>query len=587
MNEFGAAVRIAGIIERVHADEDLVRFEYLRPGQCERKKYRVTRGHVGNGNLQVHCGLVPAFRNGDFIGEGGVAEYTKIDPGDAMIVRVKCARDAARGLQFDPVPLAIIEREGVTVEALATGKCETGGGIESPAKQADGFGHELLERRGVDPIIVVPLERLRVRSRSLWLILAGLTIGVVFIFVNHQAYDGFFQSDELDNLKWAPLLPSRDFIEGLLSPKFQVDNFRPVGHFYFAAMGRAFGLNFPPYMTAIFTIHLINALLLYLLARKLSIPAWHTLAAVAFFVFSAAAVDAYWKPMYVFDLLCATFSLASILFYARRRWVLSFIAFWLAYKSKELAVMLPAVLVVYEYWFGERRFQFTIPFLLASLSFGIQGIVWNPNKNNAYTFRFTLDALRHTVPFYSGRFLILPFSGLALAFVRDRRVWFGLISMCILMVPLLFLPGRLYQAYGYLPLTCAAIAFGAAASHLNAVWAWIAVAVWMPFNVHELRMERRVKLALDDQTFAYVDTMAKWAAQNPRIETFVFDGAPPGLESWGITGAWNIIHHRQDLPVVWVHSDEASAARLPDAVAYGSWDGQRQVLTISIRRRSQ
>ena len=56
---------------------------------------------------------------------------------------------------------------------------------------------------------------------------------------------------------------------------------------------------------------------------------------------SAGAMDAYWKPMYVFDLFCTTFCLASILLYAHGRWILSFIAFWLAYKSKELAVMLP------------------------------------------------------------------------------------------------------------------------------------------------------------------------------------------------------------------------------------------------------
>jgi hypothetical protein len=434
------------------------------------------------------------------------------------------------------------------------------------------------------------LERLRFRSRRLWLILAGLAIAIAFIVLNDQAYNGFFQSDELDNLKWAPLLPSKDFIAGLLSPKFQVDNFRPVGHFYFAAMGRAFRLNFPPYMTAIFTIHLVNALLLYLLLRKLAIPAWHALAAVVFFVFSAAAFDAYWKPMYVFDLLCTTFSLACILSYAYRRWILSFIAFWLAYKSKELAVMLPAVLLLYEYWFGERRFLFTIPFLLVSLSFGIQGIVWNPNRNNAYTFRFTADALRQTIPFYSERFLILPFSGLALfalAFVRDRRVWFGLISIGILMVPLLFLPGRRFEAYAYLPLTCAALALAAAASHLPAVWAWIAIALWMPFNVHELRLERRVKLALDDRTFAYVDTMARWAVRNPQIETFVFDGAPHGLEDWGVDGAWNIIHRRKDLPVVWVDSDEARAARRREAVAYGAWDWQRQILTVGLRRPGQ
>jgi hypothetical protein len=134
-----------------------------------------------------------------------------------------------------------------------------------------------------------------------------------------------------------------------------------------------------------------------------------------------------------------------------------------------------------------------------------------------------------------------------------------------------------------LPLTCAAIALAAAASHRNAVWAWIVIALWMPFNMRDLRMERRVKLALDDRTFAYVGTMARWAAQNPRIETFVYEGAPHGFEDWGVTGAWNIIHHRQDLPAVWVGSDEARAAQRSAPVAFGSWDWQRQVLSIGLR----
>jgi len=134
MYELGPAIRVTGIIERVHADEDLVRFEHLRPGQRERKEYGVARGDIGNWNLRVHCSLVPAFGNGDLVGEGGMAEYSKIDLCNAMIARAKCARDAARGFQLDPVPLAIIERDGVTVEPLAPGKCETGGGIESPAK---------------------------------------------------------------------------------------------------------------------------------------------------------------------------------------------------------------------------------------------------------------------------------------------------------------------------------------------------------------------------------------------------------------------------------------------------------------------
>ena len=194
--------------------------------------------------------------------------------------------------------------------------------------------------------------------------------------------------------------------------------------------------------------------------------------------------------MYIFDLLCTSLSLASILFYAHRRWVLSFIAFWLAWKSKELAVMLPAVLVAYEYWFGERKFRRLIPFLLVALSFGVQGVVLNPNRDNPYTFHFTPSALRHTIPFYAKRFLLFPLSGLALsalALVRDRRVWFGLAALSLLMVPLIFLPGRLFEAYTYLPLAFAVVALAAAASHAHPAWAWIALASWMPFNLHALR----------------------------------------------------------------------------------------------------
>jgi len=38
------------------------------------------------------------------------------------------------------------------------------------------------------------------------------------------------------------------------------------------------------------------------------------------------------------------------------------VAYWLAYKSKELAVMLPAILAIYEYWVSETAgFRFSDP----------------------------------------------------------------------------------------------------------------------------------------------------------------------------------------------------------------------------------
>jgi hypothetical protein len=413
----------------------------------------------------------------------------------------------------------------------------------------------------------------------------GAAIVLVFLALNYSAYDGFFQDDELDNLSWAPSMSVREFALALIKPTFDVSNFRPPGHLYFSLMGKVFGLDFPPYMTPILVLHLLNVLLLFLLLRKLRIGPYCALAGVAFFALSAAAMDAYWKPMYVFDLLCTTFSLASILAWMYRRWILSFVAFWIAYKSKELAVMLPAVLLAYEYWLGERRFIPLIPFFAASLSFGLQGVLLNPNKDNEYTFRFTLQALRITIPFYSQRLFAIPLGGCALlllAFFPDRRIWFGLALMSLFLFTLLFLPGRLYEAYAYLPLVGAVIAMSAAASRFHPAWAWVALAIWMPLNYHRLRHEQRAKLAADDEAYVFVDSLQRWTSQHPQIRTLVYTSVPRVYHDWGVTAAWNIAHNTLGLPALYRDSPQAVKALHDDTVAYATWDSATRTLLIQI-----
>jgi len=406
--------------------------------------------------------------------------------------------------------------------------------------------------------------------------LAFVAIALAFIALNFKAYDGFFQDDEIDTLSWSPSRHLSEYGIAFLKPTFDTSNFRPVGHIYYLLMGRAFGIDFPPYITPLFVIHLANAALLFLLLRKISIGRWAALAGTAFFTLSASAFDAYWKPMYVFDLLCATFSLASILLYAYSRWILSFIAFWCAYKAKELAVILPVILLAYEYWLGARRYRALIPFFAVSLSFGAQGILFNPNKDNEYTFRFTRAALLATAPFYAGRFLLIPFSGFALltlALLKDRRVWFGLAAGSAFLLVLLFLPGRLFEAYAYLPLTGAAIAMSAAATHVRPGWAWVGLALWMPWNIHDLRREARTKLDLDDEAAAFVFQLKDWTAKHPDApHTLVYSGLPRGYHHWGVTGAWDVAHKGAGLPAYYVGWPEAGKALAAGPVTTGAWD---------------
>jgi len=430
-----------------------------------------------------------------------------------------------------------------------------------------------------------------IESRSkvpawVWPAAAAAAILMLFAGLNYKVYDGYFQDDELDNISWAPLkVGTAEVVTSLATPLFATDNFRPPGHLYFALAGSAFGLDFPPYMTPILLIHVLNCLLLYLLLRRMELGRWHALAGSAFFLLSVSAMDTYWKPMYVFDLLCTTFSLLTVLLWTRRQFVLCFLTYWLAYKSKELAVMLPPVLLAYEYWLGKRKYLPLVPFFLASLSFGLQGILLNPNKNNDYTFRFTLAALRITVPFYSARFLTLPGSGallVPLVLVRDRRVWFGLAGLGCMIFTLLFLPGRLFEAYVYLPMAFGTVAMASAATRLKPVYLLAVLLVWLPWNVKNLRGEQRAKLALDDQAAPFVEAIQTWSAAHPAVTTLIYDGVPAGFHNWGVTAAWNLGHRSLGLQALYRDTPEAAEALRRNQVAFGTWDSGQHRLSIQI-----
>jgi hypothetical protein len=416
-------------------------------------------------------------------------------------------------------------------------------------------------------------------------LLLFLAFAVLFLALNQGAYRGYFQDDEIDNLSWTPYLSPLDFLKGAITPQFQPNNFRPAGHYYFHAVEELAGLDFPVYVGVLQALHLCNVWLLWMLARRLGAAPFAAAAACFFFGIHMALFDDFWKPMYVFDVLCAGFCLLSIWCYTRERWVLSFAAFWLAYKSKELAVMLPVVLAAYELWYGKRRWKPLVAFFAVSLSFGVQGMWNNPNKDNDYTFRFTAAALAKTSVYYAGRIFLLPYLGfVAPAFAllaRHRRTWFGLVMMGLFFVPMLFLPGRIYSAYCYLPFTGLAIALTGVAEALSPAALAIFLALWLPMDIHELRVRQRETLARDSEVRTWMSAVRRFAATREPVDAFVFDGAPAGFQRWGIEGALKYFYERGNLIVQ--SRDEAAANPLPTRrVALLTWDAVRKRLEITV-----
>jgi hypothetical protein len=422
-------------------------------------------------------------------------------------------------------------------------------------------------------------------------LLGFVCFAALFLIANRAAYRGYFQDDDLDNLSWTPNVRPVHYLEAALSPRFQTNNFRPVGHFYFYLSERLFGLDFPKWIALLDAIHLLNVWLLWMVARRLDSPPLAAAAACLFFGLHMALADAVWKPMFVFDVLCATFCLLSLLLYLDRRWLLAFAAFWLAYKSKELAVMLPLVLAAAELWFGKgewkRRWLPLVPFFLAALSFGLQGILLNPNLDNAYSFHFTPAAAAETSVFYAGRVFLLPYAGFALPLAalvwRRRRVWFGLTAMALFFLPLLFLPGRLFPAYCYVPFTGLALAFSGVAGAIHPAALAAFFLIWTPLDLYHLRQERRATLALDGQIREWVSTVARFARTAPRPEAFIYEGEIPGFADWGERGAIHYLFHDPELKVCNIDEPAAAALLMAPHVALLTWNNRTHRLGIRFR----
>jgi hypothetical protein len=409
---------------------------------------------------------------------------------------------------------------------------------------------------------------------------------ILFLIANRGAYQGYFHGDDLDNLSWTRHLTATDFAQGFVSPQFFTNNFRPTGHLVYALMGRAAGLDFRWYVAAIHLLHFANVWLVWLLARRLGLGPWAAAAGGLFFAFHMGVFDALWKPMYVFDVLCASLCLLSLLAYARRGWVVSLVLFWLAYKAKEVAVMLPAVLALYEYWFGEKRWKRLAPFFAVSLWFGLQ-VLMTPEAGTDYALGFSPGDLWKTVTFYSSQ-LLLPYAGLAVValplVLRDRRLHFGLAALGLLLTPMLLLPGRLSGAYLYLPLAGAAVALAALAGRAKTPKTVALVALfflaWIPWNYAHLRANRRVALTVAQENRSYVSTLLKEKEVLWRTRDFVYDGVPQGLQSWGIRGALRYIGPRQDIEACPVEDPCARKAFDGGSFAVLGWDPGRRELSL-------
>ena len=424
------------------------------------------------------------------------------------------------------------------------------------------------------------------KRRRLGIAIAGLLIGL-FLIANRGAYGGYFSGDDLDNIGWTPSAPLSTFALGIVSPQYYPQHFRPMGHLTFYLLATTARLRYKPYIGAVHLLHLVNAFLVWLLLRRLAFSDRASLAGVLFFLFPMAVFDALWKPMYLFDVWCCLFTLLCLLQWISGRWLLSLAFFWLAYKSKEHAVMIPLALAAYEYWLGERRWKRLAPFFAIAASFTLQAAWMNKDAGADYTLQFSLPALIRTLSFYTSRALIWPYFGLLIPFLPrlfpERRLDFGIGLFALLLVPLLALPARMNAAYLYVSYAGLAIAAAAASARFHWAWTAAALAFWIPFNYAEMRVQRKAALTHAEENRIYVRAVGELVSAQPAIRRFIYDGYPPDIHPWGIQGALRIASQAMEIELVSVEDKNLNAMFDSGALAMLSWDQRFRKLTAVTR----
>lgn len=189
-------------------------------------------------------------------------------------------------------------------------------------------------------------------------VLAATAIAAYFLAFAWGGLQAGFTNDDLMNLyrAWAPPV-SQHLWDTVLFWRFS-DSYRPVGSLFYRLLLESFGLNPLPFRIACYALMLLNLWLAYAALRRVAASRETAALAVLLLAYHGQFWAFFINTGLCYDLLCFAFYTGAMLYYLRareRRFPLAWrdVAVWaglylLCLNSKEMAVSLPVVLLVYE-----------------------------------------------------------------------------------------------------------------------------------------------------------------------------------------------------------------------------------------------
>ena len=349
------------------------------------------------------------------------------------------------------------------------------------------------------------------KSRTLSLLTALFILSFFFLFSYHGLFSYFTFDDgttvgallrPLDTPYWQDLL----HIVTVFTSAF-----RPLTTMFWRPLYALFGFNPLPFRMVVHILLTVNIGLAYVLARRLDATREAAALTALVFCYNASALDLYYNTCLVGDVMCfLLYVLAMVIYIQPRRTgevpgvrsiVLMAVCFLLALDSKEQAVTLPGILVIYELLYRRGDFRdkgkaWRIGSLLAAMSVA-DGIylkvkVADMSHNSLYnphvSIEFILNNIGHYVEqlmYFAEKSVTALKASLILgmllalgALLRRKEAIFGVVFFVVTLIPVAVIQPRGGYA-AYIPYFGLALAAGSlVAGARSYVVGWMLREAW-------------------------------------------------------------------------------------------------------------
>lgn len=241
-------------------------------------------------------------------------------------------------------------------------------------------------------------------------VLIFFVAALLFLLLNYQPIGSYFSQDDFFHLNSISEKSFIDIPSFFVSLQKDYAFYRPLSReTYNLLMLKIFGLNPMPY-------HLVNLVLIlgigfltYLISKKIfGSQLVASLGTIFYLINSVHNVELYYLGS-VQILLASLFICISVLFYFAQRKFVSFVFFLLALTSHELAIILPAILILAEKTILRKNFRDILPFIFLSLVYLLfSSLLTSLPSQDAYKPVFNPKNILNALGWYLGWSFGLP-----------------------------------------------------------------------------------------------------------------------------------------------------------------------------------